>query len=159
MTRLSFARGLSAMLAAAGSTVFSSVCAAPAAAIAVPNSSAAGSLLSSLLYLVLILGLIAGSAWAMKRFFPKGIARNSAVKIVGGVSLGGRERILVVEVADQWIVVGTAPGRVSALSTMSKPESASLAEDLQPDARQPIGNNFADWLKQTIDKRNGNKLQ
>jgi len=73
----------------------------------------------------------------------------SAVKIIGGASIGTRERIVLVEVADQWIVVGVAPGCVNALSTMPRQEVATTA------AMETAPKNFAAWLKQTIEKRNG----
>ena len=85
---------------------------------------------------------------------PNMAARNaggSTVRIVSGVSLSNRERILVVEVADQWIVVGVAPGCINTLATMPRQETvASAASDPYP----PHGKNFAAWLKQTIEKRN-----
>jgi flagellar protein FliO/FliZ len=108
-------------------------------------------LLQVLLGLVIVLGLMAGAAWTLKRF---GIAKantGTTVKIVGGVSVGNRERILVVEVADQWIVVGVAPGRVNTLSTMPRQEN-TVAPEAAPEAK-----NFSAWLKQTIEKRHGNQ--
>ena len=60
---------------------------------------------------------------------------------------------MVVEVGDQWIVVGASPGRVNALATMPRQDDgAEPAPALHP--HQPPAASFADWLKQTIDKRN-----
>ncbi|TFV99560.1 flagellar biosynthesis protein FliO, partial [Oxalobacteraceae bacterium OM1] len=42
-----------------------------------------------------------------------------------------------------------APGRVNALSTLPRQELATTAAT-------PAAPNFAAWLKQTLDKRNGN---
>jgi flagellar protein FliO/FliZ len=120
---------------------------APAATAATPTGSA-GNLLQVLVGLVIVLGLMAGAAWLLKRMGVAGTAGANVARIVGGVNVGNRERVLVVEVADQWIVVGVAPGRVSALSTMPKQEDAPTSEPL------PEQKNFATWLKQTIDKRN-----
>ncbi|MDB5765027.1 MAG: fliO [Herminiimonas sp.] len=114
------------------------------------SPASAGNLLQVLLGLVVVLGLMAAAAWALKRFGAARITAGAAVRIVGGVSVGSRERVLVVEVADQWIVVGVAPGRVNALSTMPRRENAA-----QPEAVPPAGN-FSAWLRQTIEKRNGN---
>lgn len=100
--------------------------------------------------MVVVLGLLMGVAWWLKRFGPVRGATTSAAKIVGGVSVGTRERVMVVEVGDQWIVIGVAPGSVNALSTM--PRQEHLAHD--PMHAQPAMN-FSGWLKQTIDKRNG----
>ena len=74
--------------------------------------------------------------------------------MVGALNLGGRERIMVVEVGDQWIVVGASPGRVNALATM--PQAATGAEPRRArcSPHLPPAASFADWLKQTIDKRN-----
>jgi len=85
-----------------------------------------------------------------KRFGPKNMVGGTTVRIVGGVSVGSRERVLVIEAADQWIVIGVAPGRVNTLATMPRQENTPLAEST------PVGKNFSDWLKHTIEKRNGN---
>jgi flagellar protein FliO/FliZ len=124
------------------------------ATVAATTSPAAGSLLQTILALTFVLALLAGLAWCMKRFGPKSHVGTVPVRLVGALSLGGRERIMVVEVGNQWIVVGASPGRVNALATMpaqgSVPgqEGATLAEHQSPAA------SFGDWLKQTIDKRN-----
>ncbi|KRB93328.1 flagellar biosynthetic protein FliO [Noviherbaspirillum sp. Root189] len=112
------------------------------------STGSAGNLLQVLVGLVIVLGLMAGAAWLLKRMGVAGAAGANVARVVGGVNVGNRERVLVVEVADQWIVVGVAPGRVSALSTMPKQENAPTSEPL------PEQKNFATWLKQTIDKRN-----
>ena len=122
-------------------------CAAPALAAETPVASA-GSLLQVLFGLVVVLALMAGAAWMMRRRGVAGAGANSVANIVGGVSVGNRERVLVVEVADQWIVLGVAPGRISALSTLPRQEIAHVPQ-IASDSP-----NFASWLKQTIDKRN-----
>ena len=62
---------------------------------------------------------------------------------------------MVIEVGDQWIVVGASPGRVNALATMPKGDSgANTGASATLAGHTPSASNFADWLKQTIDKRN-----
>ncbi|UUZ47380.1 flagellar biosynthetic protein FliO [Massilia sp. B-10] len=73
--------------------------------------------------LLLVLGALALFAWAMKRFGPKAQAGAGGLRIVGGLNLGGRERIVLVEVGDQWIVVGASPGRVNALHTLPRQDT------------------------------------
>lgn len=138
-----------ALDAAADHPVIAHAPAAKAASAAASASSSAGSgSLTMLFGLVLVLGLIAGIAWFLKR---SGLAQtmqpSAAAKIVGGVSVGNRERVVVVEVADLWIVVGVAPGQVNALATMPKQESISTGA-------APAAKNFSSWMKQTIEKRN-----
>jgi flagellar protein FliO/FliZ len=119
---------------------------AEAAEQAAPAS--AGSLLRVLLGMVAVLALMAGAVWLLRRYGVTNAVSSGAVKLVGGLSVGGRERVLVLEVADQWIVVGVAPGRVSALSTMPKQEAATLPQSM------PMTKSFSSWLQQTIEKRN-----
>jgi flagellar protein FliO/FliZ len=111
-----------------------------------------GSLLQTILALILVLAVLLGLAWVLKRFGPRGMMGSANVKLVGALSVGTRERILVVEVGEQWIVVGASPGRMNALATMPRQEAdadAPLAAQALPSA------NFAEWFKQTIEKRNG----
>lgn len=123
--------------------------AAPAKAVTVvPAATSAGNLLQVLLGLIVVLALLALLAWVLRRFNAGKVMGNTDIRIVGGVNVGTRERVVVVEVADQWIVVGVAPGRVNALATMHKQES-TLTNDPAP------SNNFSNWLAQTLDKRNG----
>jgi len=135
-------------------TSTASAASAPSVAIATTTAAStaatgsAGSLFQVLVGLMIVLGLMAGAAWVLKRMGVAGAAGANVARVVGGVNVGNRERVLVVEVADQWIVVGVAPGRVSALSTMPRQENAPTSEPL------PEQKNFATWLKQTIDKRN-----
>ncbi|MCD2515663.1 flagellar biosynthetic protein FliO [Massilia sp. G4R7] len=118
---------------------------------ATPNT---GGLLQTIFALVLVLGLLLGLAWFMKRFGPRNMMGGANVKLVGALNIGGRERIMVVEVGDQWIVVGASPGRVNALATMPRREGAEPHAQLAEHA--PPAASFGDWLKKTIDKRNAN---
>jgi flagellar protein FliO/FliZ len=116
---------------------------------------AAGSLIQTILALCAVLGLLAVLAWFMKRYGPKAIAGSAHVRLVGALNLGGRERIMVVEVGEQWIVVGASPGRVNALATMPRQAGSDAAgADASLHPHQPAASSFAEWLKQTIDKRN-----
>ncbi|WP_188419138.1 flagellar biosynthetic protein FliO [Oxalicibacterium solurbis] len=128
---------------------------AHAAAKPLPAASApssAGGLLQVLLGLIVVLGLMAALAWVLRRFNGLKGMGNADIRVISGVSVGNRERVVVVEVADQWIVVGVAPGRVNALATMQKQERQQPAT-MTPDA--PPAKNFSNWLAQTLDKRNG----
>jgi flagellar protein FliO/FliZ len=138
--------------------------AAPAPAAALPAmpagapmtmapTSSAGSLLQTILALVFVLALLIGLAWFMKRYGPKVMGGNNKMRVVSSLNLGGRERIVLVEVADQWIVVGASPGRINALATMPRQEGE--LPQLATTQNGPAAANFSEWLKQTIEKRNG----
>jgi flagellar protein FliO/FliZ len=123
------------------------------ARLAAEAPSTAGSLLQTVFALAVVLALVVGLAWFMKRYGPKNMGGNASLRLVGSLSLGGRERIVVVEVADQWIVVGASPGRINALATL--PRQENLPPGLMSPQNGLAATNFSEWLKQTIDKRNG----
>jgi len=128
----------------------------PARPAAIPQPTSipsTGMLMQTIFALLLVLGLLAALAWAAKRWGPRLTGNSANLRLVGALNIGGRERIMVVEVGNQWIVVGASPGRVNALATMPRQEAgvqsdATLAADTLPVT------NFSDWLKNTIDKRN-----
>ena len=101
--------------------------------------------------LIAVLAAMAGSVWLLKRMGLSKIASNQTVKVVGGVNVGSRERVVVLEVGDQWIVVGVAPGRVNGITTLPRQDQAIPATDTIA-----ASSNFAAWLKQTLEKRNAN---
>ncbi len=125
--------------------------AAPAIAATATAPAASSGLFQVLFGLIAVLGLMGGAAWLLKRIGGARVAGNNTVRIVGGVSVGTRERVIVVEIADQWIVVGVAQGQVNALATLPRQEAAPSSDTTANGAP-----NFASWLKKTMDKRNGN---
>ena len=141
------AQAAGAPVMAAPSTPAAQSPAAPVAVTTAPSS--AGSLVQVIFGLLIVLGLLAGAMWFLKRLGGGRFAPGSVVKIIGGVSVGNRERVMVVEVADQWIVIGVAPGQVNTLATLPRQEHATPGTA----AAAP---NFSAWLKQTIEKRNAN---
>jgi len=125
----------------------------PQVALPASNGPGAAGLLQTIFALLLVLGLLIGLAWLLKRYGPKPGGGLANLRVVGALNIGGRERIMVVEVGDQWIVVGAAPGRVNALHTMPRQDvdlgaGTGAAQGSVPATR------FADWLKNTMDKRN-----
>jgi len=105
--------------------------------------------LQVLLGLAVVLGMVFAAAWAVRRFNPNAAARGGAIRVIAGTPVGNRERVLVLEVAGTWLVVGVAPGRVSQLQALPRPDDYEAPKaDVQPIA------GFAVWLKQTLEKRN-----
>lgn len=77
--------------------------------------------------LLLILLLIIGGAWLFKRFAQLPVAGKGLISILGGVSVGPRERVVVLRVEGARLVVGVAPGQVRTLHVLDaeeEPESS-----------------------------------
>ncbi|MES9825709.1 MAG: flagellar biosynthetic protein FliO [Candidatus Thiodiazotropha endolucinida] len=75
----------------------------------------ADSLLSTVGGLLLVLGIIIGGAWLFKRYAQMPMGGKGMVRVVGGASVGTRERVIVVEVDNQRLLLGVAPGQVRTL--------------------------------------------
>ena len=85
------------------------------------KTGAASHLASVAVGLLLILGLIFALAWVVKRFNQGGMFNNSAIKIVAAIPLGTRERLMVVDVAGQQILLGVTATQVNTLHVFADP--------------------------------------
>lgn len=104
------------------------------------------SLFETLGGLLLVLALILGAAWLFKRYARLPTAGKGLVSIVGGVSVGPRERVIVLQIENTRLVVGVAPGQVNKLHILSgeQPKSASPRnQDRINQERVAIGNEGA----------------
>ena len=85
------------------------------------------SLLQVLFGLGLVLAAIAGTAWLLRKFAPGQVAASGSLRVVGGVAVGPKERVVLVDVGDTRLVLGIAPGHISTLHQMPRPEGESVA--------------------------------
>ncbi len=76
------------------------------------------------LCMVVVLGVILGLAWLLKRTGKFQMAAGGSLKILGGLSLGSRERVVLLQVGEAQLLVGVAPGRVQALHVLDQPIKA-----------------------------------
>jgi flagellar protein FliO/FliZ len=94
----------------------------PSLALAAPAT--ATSMLTVLVSLALILGGFVAVAWLARRYLP-GMGAQGAVKVVGTTPVGTRERVVVVEVDDTWLLLGVGGGNVRLLHTLPKPDGSN----------------------------------
>lgn len=69
--------------------------------------------------LAVVLALILGLAWILRKYGRLPVNNQVEMKILGGVSLGTRERAVLLQVEGQKLLLGVAPGRVNILQNMS----------------------------------------
>jgi flagellar protein FliO/FliZ len=116
-----------------------------------PAGVSSGSVVQVIVSLLLVLAAVMAVAWFLKRINHPTQSGLSALKVISGIAVGQRERIVLVEVNDTWLVVGVAPGQVSALHTMPK---GSIPAGTSTSGVVPE-RSFQSWLKQHMEKRNG----
>ncbi len=136
-------------------TVALSVCSALVsvsvdAASEAPAGSTSGALMQGLLGLGMVLAALAAFFWFLRRFSPGQNAAHGAVKVIGGVMLGPRERLVVVEVGETWLLLGIGGGQVSTLHTLPRPEGYQPEPPGAHPGRMP---DFADKLRELLSKR------
>ena len=113
---------------------------APAAApVAVPPvssalSSGVGSqLLQLVLGLLLVVGLIFVLAWLMRRVQRAGPAGNQVIELVGSRALGPRDRLVLVQVGNEQVLLGVSPGSITALHVMTEPVAVPETQNATPE--------------------------
>ncbi len=115
-----------------------------------PAAMTTGSVMQVVFSLILVLAAIGVVAWLLKRItLPQQGAAN-LLKVVSGVAVGQRERVVLVEINDTWLIVGVAPGQVRTLHTMPKGQLPAQADHAFGNA----DGKFQMWLKQMVEKRN-----
>lgn len=108
-----------------------------------------GALLQTLLGLGAVLGMLLLAVFLLRKLNDgRGFGNRGPLRMVGGLTLGTRERIVVVEAGDTWLVLGVAPGQISTLHTMPKAEVSPGIGQEKP---------FGQWLRQTIDGKHDAK--
>jgi len=109
------------------------------------------SYLQATLALALIVGVLLGAAWLARKISGgKGFGQGG-MKVIGGVALGPRERLVLVEVGDTWLVIGVVPGQIRTLHRLPKGSDIDLSDTASGDTDAP----FKQWLK-SVTERNRN---
>ena len=93
----------------------------------------AGNLVDTGIGLLLVLGLMLGLAWLVKRYVQVPGIGKGQVQIQGGVSLGAREKAVLLSVEGRRLLVGIAPGRVQTLLVLddASGQEVSFADRLE----------------------------
>ena len=95
---------------------------AVAAAAPVASSGVAGQLTQLVLGLLLVVGLIFFLAWLLRRVQQAGPAgKGQVIELIGSRALGPRDRLVLVQVGNEQILLGLSPGTITALHVLKEP--------------------------------------
>jgi flagellar protein FliO/FliZ len=70
--------------------------------------------------LVIVLGLLGATAWVSRRFRAGSGARGGLVEIITGMSLGNRERVVLLKVGGDQVLVGISPSGLRTLHVIGR---------------------------------------
>ena len=95
--------------------------------------------LNLLLGLGFLLALVGVAWWLVRRMVGLQLAGNRApIRVLGSLPVGTRERVVLVQVGEQQLLLGVAPGRVNLLHRLDEPLSLEG------------GGEFADRMRQVL---------
>lgn len=80
--------------------------------------------------LFIIVALIFGMAWFMRRMGSISGMSSGDLKVLGGISVGQRERVVLVQAGKTQLLVGVAPGAVRTLHVLDEPVLSSQKSNL-----------------------------
>lgn len=108
-----------------------------------------GQIMISLLLVLLIIFI---SAWLLRRYgrFP-GVAQGN-MKVLGALSVGQRERIMLIQVGKEQIVVGVTSSRINTLHQLEEP-----VEVKDNETNVALGSPFAKRLQEALTQRKGSR--
>ena len=76
--------------------------------------------------LILVIAAILVLAFVMRRVGGIQSRLGSQFRVMGGISVGSRERVLLLQVGERQLLVGVAPGRVQTLHVLEEPIRAEV---------------------------------
>jgi flagellar protein FliO/FliZ len=79
------------------------------------------SLVQMLLALLAVIGIIIVLALLIRRFSLLPGTASSMIKVLGGLPLSGKDRLLLIQVGDEQILISASPGRIDKVHDLRRP--------------------------------------
>ncbi len=97
--------------------------------------------------LLLVVGIIFAGAWFFRRYGRLHGMLNDDMKVVAGISVGQREKVIILQAGDTQVMLGISPGRIQALHVFDEPVIDSAGVEGGAGAEKK---GFSDYLKKEI---------
>ncbi|MDQ0653193.1 flagellar biosynthetic protein FliO [Pseudomonas cedrina] len=108
------------------------------AAAAPAVGSVGGQLTQLMLGLLLVVGLIFALAWLMRRVQSAGAGNGQVIEMIGSRALGPRDRLVLVQVGEEQILLGITPGRITPLHVLKTPVDVAETKAATPEFAQRL---------------------
>jgi len=106
-----------------------------------------GNYLQMFFGLFIVIALIVGMAWFMRRMSNMGGMAAGNLKVLGGISVGQRERVVLIQAGETQLLVGVAPGEIRTLHVMDEPIIPIV------ETNSKVSSSFSDKLHAAIKSR------
>lgn len=103
------------------------------------SGSDMGAQLSKLLLgLLLVVGLIFLLAWVLRRVQQLNPRGTQVIKLISTQALGPRERLILVQVGSEQVLIGLSAGRITPLHVLKEPVHLPDSEPANPEFAQRL---------------------
>lgn len=97
--------------------------------------------------LALVVAIIFLCSYLVKRWGPNRSQQSGRLRVVGSTVVGSRERVVIVEVDETWLVLGVAAGQVNKLHEMPAPAEPEVPPSVMTSDTGGFASRFAQALK------------
>lgn len=80
-----------------------------------------GAMVQVAFWLVVVVAVIVASAWLLRRVGGQHFAGGSNMRVLSTLAVGSRDRIALVQVGQQQLLIGVSPGRINTLHVFDEP--------------------------------------
>ncbi len=113
------------------------------------HAPATPGMFGAVMALLMVLALIVGLGWLLKRLPGSSFRQAEGLKVVASLNVGAKERVVVVEVNGQQLLLGVTAGGISTLHQLPEPLPQAPPPSLPNLKHLP---NFAQLLQQKLRK-------
>lgn len=113
------------------------------------NSSYMLQLFAGLIIVILSIIML---AWITKKVNRFSSYTGDSLKIIGGLSMGSREKVVLLQVGDKQLLIGVAPGRINTLHELDIP-----VEAIQGQSEAGASTGISSRFRQTMDEASNRK--
>ncbi|WP_415639555.1 flagellar biosynthetic protein FliO [Pseudomonas floridensis] len=97
-----------------------------------------GQVVQLLLGLLLVVGLIFVLAWVMRRVQRVGPNNSQVIELVSSRAIGPRDRLVLVQVGNEQVLLGITPGNITTLHVLKEPVQVPVREQTTPEFAQRL---------------------
>jgi flagellar protein FliO/FliZ len=114
------------------------------------NSTNAAYLVKVFSGLVLVIALIFALSWLVKRFGQGTFLSNSNMKIINSLSLGAKEKIVVVEIGERQLLLGVTANSIQTLHKLEVPLSSPTKKIIRKEKAEEY--DFSSKIQEILSK-------
>lgn len=94
-----------------------------------PTGDLTAAAIRMVLGLAVVLALLAATAWVSRRFRLGSGMRGGLIEVISGLSLGARERVVLIRVGGDQVLVGVSPSGMRTLHVLNPAQPPPQAPD------------------------------